>query len=270
MRHIRQFRRAARAAAVLAAAASLAACDVVVNTMHGGREQAERAWSRTYTLAGPEAAVEIVNVNGTITVEAVDGDTLDVKATVTARGATAEEARKAVDQVEIAEEAGAARVRLQAKYPRELGRRGIEVFYTIRAPRAAKIALENVNGQVKVVGAFAGLKAETTNGAIHGEGLGNAVVATTTNGEIKLTMASVGGDGVSLETTNGSIDLKLPGDAKATVSARCVNGSISVADLPFERSGEGSRRKIDGAINGGGPALRLETVNGRIRVGPAS
>jgi hypothetical protein len=51
------------------------------------------------------------------------------------------------------------------------------------------------------------------------------------------------------------------------MSARCVNGGIAVNDLPFEKSGEGSRRKLDGTINGGGPAVRLETVNGRIRVG---
>jgi DUF4097 and DUF4098 domain-containing protein YvlB len=102
---------------------------------------------------------------------------------------------------------------------------------------------------------------------VQGEGLGGTVVASTTNGEIKLKMASLGGDGVSLETTNGSIDLKLPGDAKGTLSARCVNGGIKVTDLPFEKSGEGSRRKLDGTINGGGAALRLETVNGSIRVG---
>jgi DUF4097 and DUF4098 domain-containing protein YvlB len=60
---------------------------------------------------------------------------------------------------------------------------------------------------VKVNGAFAGVKAEITNGSVRGEGLANTVVATTTNGEIKIRMASMGGDGVSLETTNGSIEL---------------------------------------------------------------
>jgi DUF4097 and DUF4098 domain-containing protein YvlB len=80
-------------------------------------------------------------------------------------------------------------------------------------------------------------------------------------------MASMGGDGVTLETTNGGIDFRLPADAKATLSARCVNGAIRVNDIPFEKSGEGSRRKLDGTINGGGAAVRLETVNGGIRVG---
>ncbi|MCU0250087.1 MAG: DUF4097 family beta strand repeat-containing protein [Vicinamibacterales bacterium] len=268
MRYLQRTRFVARAVAVLAAAAGLSACDVMVSTMHGGgKERAERTWTRSYTLDAGGAAVEIVNVNGPINVEAADGNTLDVRVVMAARGATPEDAKKALDQVELAEEAGASRVRLQAKYPRELGRRGIEVSYTIRAPRSARLALETVNGHVQVDGAFAAVQAETTNGAVRGEGLGNTVVATTTNGEIKIRMASMGGEGVALETTNGGIDLKLPAGAKATLSARCVNGGIKVADLPFEKSGEGSRRKLDGAINGGGAAVKLETVNGSIRVG---
>ena len=238
--------------------------------MHGGRAHAERTWTRSYTLAGSDALVNIVNVNGTIDVTAVDGNTLEVKALISARAATDDDAQKALAKVEMGEEASPAAVRLQAKYPRDLGNHGVEVSYTIKAPRSAKLALENVNGQVKVSGVFTGVKAETTNGSVSGDGLGNSVAATTTNGEIKVRMASMGGDGVSLETTNGSIDLKLPADAKATLSARCVNGGVSVNDLPFEKSGEGSRRKLEGTINGGGPAVRLETVNGRIRVGPTT
>jgi hypothetical protein len=271
MRRIQRTRLVVRAAVILTAAAGLSACDVMVNTMHGGgRAQAERTWTRSYALTAGEAAVDIVNVNGAINVEAIDGSTLEVKAVLTARGATEEDAKKVLDKVEMGEEASPARVRLQAKYPRELGRNGIEVTYMVRAPRSARLALETTNGQVKVTGALAGLKAGVTNGSIHGEGLANSVVATTTNGEIKVRMASMGGDGVSLEATNGSIDVKLPADAKATLAARCVNGGISVSDVPFEKTGEGSRRKLDGTINGGGPALRLETVNGRIRVGGVS
>jgi hypothetical protein len=263
MRQIQRIRFAVRAAVIVAAAAGLSACDVMVNTMHGGgREQAERTWTRSYTLDAGGAAV-----NGGIKVEAAEGSTLDVTAVITARGATPEDAKKTLDKVEMAEEASAKAVRVQAKYPRELGRHGIEVAYTIRAPKFARLSLETVNGRVQVNGAFAGVKAEATNGSVHGEGLGNSVVASTTNGEITLKMASLGGDGVSLETTNGSIDLKLPGDARGTLSARCVNGGIKVTDLPFEKSGEGSRRKLDGTINGGGAAVRLETVNGSIRVG---
>jgi DUF4097 and DUF4098 domain-containing protein YvlB len=268
MRQIQPIRFAVRTAVIVAAAAGLSACDVVVNTMHGGgREQAERTWTRSYTLDPGGAEVDIINVNGAIKVEGVEGSTLEVTAVITARGATPEDAKSTLDKVEMAEQATAKSVRVQAKYPRELGRRGVEVAYNIRAPKTARLGLETVNGRVQIDGSLGGVKAESTNGGIYGEGLGGSVVASTTNGEIKLTMASLGGDGVSLETTNGSIDLKLPGDARGTLSARCVNGGIKVTDLPFEKSGEGSRRKLGGTINGGGAALRLETVNGSIRVG---
>ena len=270
MRQSQPVRFVARAVAVLVAAAGVSACDVMVNTVHGGRAQAQQTWTRTYTLSGVDPAVEIVNVSGTFDVEAVNGNSLEIRAVLSARGATEEDAQKILAKVEMAEQADASRVRVQAKYPRELGRHGIEVNYTIRAPRSAKVAIENVNGQLRLSGAFAGLKVETTNGSVNGEGLGNTVVATTTNGEIKVRMASLGGDGMTLETTNGTIDVRLPADAKATLSARCVNGGIKVTDLPFEKSGEGSRRKLDGAINGGGAALKLETVNGSIRVGGAT
>jgi hypothetical protein len=270
MRQSQPVRFVARAVVVLVAAAGVAACDVMVNTVHGGRAQAQQTWTRTYTLSGVDPAVEIVNVSGTFDVEAVNGNSLEIRAVLSARGATEEDAQKILAKVEMAEQADASRVRVQAKYPRELGRHGIEVNYTIRAPRSAKVAIENVNGQLRLSGAFAGLKVETTNGSVNGEGLGNTVVATTTNGEIKVRMASLGGDGMTLETTNGTIDVRLPADAKATLSARCVNGGIKVTDLPFEKSGEGSRRKLDGAINGGGAALKLETVNGSIRVGGAT
>ncbi|MFO7692035.1 MAG: DUF4097 family beta strand repeat-containing protein [Vicinamibacterales bacterium] len=267
MRHFQRTRFVARAAAVLVAAASLASCDVVVSSVHGGQAQARQEWTRTYTLDAAGASVEVANVNGSFDVEAVEGNTLEIKAVLSARGGTEEAAQQTLARVEMVEQADSSMVRVQAKYPRELGRHGIEVSYTIRAPRSARVSVESVNGRVRVKGAFAGLEAETTNGNVHGEELGGSVVATTTNGEIKLKMASIGGDGVSLETTNGSIDLKLPADTKATLAARCVNGGIRVADIPFERSGEGSRRKLDGTINGGGAPVRLETVNGSIRVG---
>jgi DUF4097 and DUF4098 domain-containing protein YvlB len=270
MPHTGRARSFAGAAALVIAAASLAACDIAVNTMHGGRAQAEQQWTRTYALAGDEASVEIVNVNGAITVEAVDGNTLDVEAHITVRGVTEEAAQEALKQIEITEESSSGKVRLQARYPRELGQRGAEVTYTVRAPRTVRLNLETVNGQVTVTGILGNVTAETMNGNVVGRGLGNAIVAATTNGDIKVQMAKVGGDGISLETTNGTIELKLPEDAKATVSARCVNGGIRISDLAFEKVGEGTRRKLDGTINGGGSAVKLETVNGGIRVGRVS
>ena len=232
-------RLAVRAAIVVAAAAGLSACDVMVNTMHGGgREKAERTWTRSYALDAAGAAVDIVNVNGEIKVEAVEGSTLEVTAVITARGATPEDAKKTLDQVEMAEEAGAKAVRVQAKYPRELGRHGIEVAYTIRAPKSARLGLETVNGHVHLNGAFAGVKAETTNGSVHGDGLGNTVVATTTNGEIKVRMDSrrcrfIPGDRDECPGNTGEC-----GHLRRPDECRDAGGTVVTVRLPIARAVE--------------------------------
>jgi DUF4097 and DUF4098 domain-containing protein YvlB len=270
MPHKRSIRPVVRALVILTAAAGLAACDVVVNTMEGGQAKAEQTWSRSYTLTGADTRIEVVDTNGAITVEAAEGTTVEVKAVITARGGTEESAKEALGKVEIREDAGASTVRLETRYPKELGRRGVTVNYTLKVPRSVKVDVATVNGGIRLTGVQASIKAESTNGSIDGSGLGGTIVADTTNGSIKLILSGLGADGIRAETTNGTIDLKLPEGARATVSARCVNGGISVSDLAFEKVGEGTRRKLDGKINGGGAPVKLETVNGSIRVGRAS
>jgi len=270
MPHGRSIRLFLHTIALLAVAVSLTACDVVVNSMHGGQARAEQAWTRSYTLTGADARIEIVNTNGTITVEATDGAAVEVKAAITAHGGTEDAAKEALAKVEIREDAGASSVRLEARYPKSFGRQGATVNFTLKVPKSVKVDVATVNGGIHLTGVQSPVKAETTNGNIDGSGLGSVIVVSTTNGSIKLSMAGLAGDGIKAETTNGSIDVKLPESAKATVSARCVNGGIAVNDLAFEKVGEGSKRKLDGKVNGGGAPVSLETVNGSIRVGRAS
>lgn len=268
MPYLRQIRRICSAVFVMGAAASLTACDVVINQMDGefggGSAKAEQAYAKTFTLEGAGATFELVNTNGAITVEAVDGNTVDVKATIRARGASEEAAKEALKQFEIKEEASPGRLRLETKHPRL--RQAIDARFTLRVPRNIKLNVRNVNGAIEIAGMKASVRAETTNGGVKGRGLTGSVEASTTNGGLDVQVAAIGPDGVRLETTNGGIDLKLPADAKATLAARCVNGGITVSDLPFEKDSESSRRRVDGKINGGGATLRLETVNGGVRV----
>ncbi len=264
MRNAWFVRRITRIALVAAAAVGLTACDVVVNTMDGGKAKAVDQWARTYTLS-ETALIEVANTNGRILVEGTDGTTFDVKAEISAKAGTEEAARDLLKQVEIREEQGTGRVRLETRYPKSLGRSSVEVKYTLRVPRGAKIDVETVNGSIELARLMGQVRAETTNGGVRGHDLGGAVTATSTNGGLDIAMSGVAADGLSLETTNGGIELRLPEEAKGTVSVRCVNGGISVTDLPIEKT-ETSRRRLEGTLNGGGPAIRIETVNGGIRI----
>jgi hypothetical protein len=70
---------------------------------------------------------------------------------------------------------------------------------------------------------------------------------------------------VTAETTNGTVTLTLPRGANATVTARVTNGAISHENLDLQIV-ESSRRRLDGRLGTGGPAIRVETTNGAVRL----
>lgn len=264
MRLARTVRNITHAAAVAAMALTLAGCDVVVNSMDGGKAKAVDQWSRSYDL-GDRATVEVANTNGRISVEGGDIAAVQVEAVITARAGTEEAAREHLKQVEIVEEKGSGRIRLQTRYPKSLGRSGVDVAYTLRVPRGATVDVETVNGGIVLSSLVGPVRAESTNGGVKGRDMSGSVRASTTNGGVDMQITALTNDGVTLETTNGGIELRVPEQLKGTISARCVNGSISVADLPVEKA-ENSRRRLEATLNGGGPAIRIETVNGGIRI----
>jgi DUF4097 and DUF4098 domain-containing protein YvlB len=90
--------------------------------------------------------------------------------------------------------------------------------------------------------------------------------ASTTNGALDIDLARISDGGVKLECTNGGITVKLPKDAKASISASIVNGGIQTGDLPIEATGDNTRRKLEARMNGGGPRLDIEGINGGIKL----
>lgn len=255
---------------IVAAVAFLAAgCDVTVGdngfSMDIVSGKAQNEWTRTYTIA-PDGRLEIVNVNGTIDASPADGPRVEVRAERIAKARDDEAARELLGKIEIVEEASAGSVRIQTKVPKmSWGRSGHEVRYFVKVPKGLSVQFETVNGGVRLANLDGSVVASTTNGGVRGRGLSGAVKADTTNGGVEVQMAAVTGD-IELETTNGGIRLELPEDAKATLEARCVNGGINVERGLTVQELEKSRRQFRGTLNGGGPRVSAETVNGGIRI----
>ena len=248
---------------VLPLAVALAGCDLSLGHLTA---RATDEWTHTYPLtAGGE--IRIVNTNGKVDVEGVDGSTVEVRAERIARGATDSAARELLPRIVIKEDIKPDRVTLETERMNGIMiGAGFEVRYHVRAPKNAKVSVTNTNGQV-VVNAVAGkVVAHTTNGAVKGTNLTGGVDGQSTNGSVSIDMASVGSEPISLETTNGSVTLMLPEKAKATVSASVTNGGISVGSLDNFDVTEKSRRHLEGRMNGGGTSVGLHTTNGGIRL----
>lgn len=243
-----------------------AGCDIVTADL---RSEETAEWHKTYPLDA-NGRVEITNVNGKIEVEPSGGNTVEVTAIKKARGATAEAAKTALDRVTFAEDVSPGSVKIDTKIARVEGIMfnggNLQVEYHVKIPAGAEAKVTTVNGGIEITGLQGRVTAETTNGGVTARRLGGRLEASTTNGGLDIDMARVAEGGVKLDCTNGGIKLHLPRDAKATITASITNGGISPGDLPIEATGENSRRRLEGRLNGGGPAVRIEGTNGGISI----
>jgi hypothetical protein len=262
------FRRAWPAVFALLLGIAAAGCDISVTD--GGLSfgvaagKATDEWTRTYTI-GPGGRLEIENDNGVIEASPADGTDVEVRAERIVKASSDDAAQEILKGLELREDVSPARVRIVTTRP---GRRSShEVRYHVRVPKGLTVQFETVNGAVRVHDLAGQVTASATNGAVVGRGLSGPVKAKTTNGGLHIEMVSLGGE-VELETVNGGIRLQLPPDARANLEANCTNGGISLSDLPLQ--GEQSRRRVSGTLNGGGPRVFVETVNGGIKISAGS
>ena len=248
---------------ILPVALALGACDLSLAHLAG---RATDEWTRTYPLtSGGE--LRIVNTNGKIDIEGVDGATVEVRAERIARGTTDDAARELLPRIVIKEDVRPDRVSLETERMSGIMiGAAFEVRYHVRAPKHTVVNVTNTNGQVALTSLTGNITAHTTNGGVNGKELSGSLEARSTNGGVTIDMASVGDGRVALRTTNGGVTLMLPEASKADISASCTNGGINVSSLEKLEITESSRRKLEARLNGGGTPIELHTTNGGIRV----
>ena len=241
-----------------------AGCDIVTSG-YGSEETA--SWHKTYQLDA-NGRLEINNVNGKISVEPSAGTTVDITAVKKARGGSPEAARAALERANIVEDVSAGRIKIDTKMTKMngIGLHGgnVQVEYHVKVPAGAEVKFTTVNGGIDITGLTGRITAETTNGGVTTRDVGGQLDASTTNGGLDIDLSRIPEAGVKLDFTNGGLKMRMPRDAKATISASIANGGISAGDLPIEATGENSRRRLEGRLNGGGARIQIQGVNGGI------
>ena len=140
------------------------------------------------------------------------------------------------------------------------------------------IAIGNVQGAVlartsggRIAIERAGpITARTSGGSIAIGQAHGAVQAKTSGGSIEATLAAQPQDDSELRTSGGSITLRFAPDIALDVNASASGGRVRVGD-DLALAGDHLERgepwsNVQGSLNGGGPALRLRTSGGSIRL----
>ncbi len=226
---------------------------------------------RTFSIE-PGTEVRLSNTNGSVAIGTWDRPEVRMVATKKARASSDAKGREILREVQVEIEQSSGLLSIETERPRSnvfgwfFGQGDTSVSYRLQVPREIDLEIRTVNGNIEAEGMHGDLRFRSTNGRIEIDDAAGSVQARTTNGGITVELREVDpASDLSFSTTNGSIKAWLPADLQADLRADTTNGSIS-SDLPIQVHGRISKKRIEGAINGGGAELRLSTTNGSISI----
>jgi DUF4097 and DUF4098 domain-containing protein YvlB len=137
---------------------------------------------------------------------------------------------------------------------------------TLDAAQGA-VDLDTSGGNL-TIGPVAGpAKLSTSGGSIKIESVVGALQARTSGGNIRAAIAGPLKEDCVLSTSGGNVHVNVDKAAAFRLDASTSGGSVDAAGLTLtlEQGGSG-RSKLAGAVNGGGPLLKLRSSGGSIAV----
>ena len=164
--------------------------------------------------------------------------------------------------------------------------RSNRVVLVARVPSRADLELSTVNdGEIIVSNIRGRLQLENTNGPITATGIAGSVIAESVNEDIRIDFTEIANDeAISLGSINGDLTVGLPDGAGAELHIDTAQGEIQSAfevdvrpSKPIVERNEsrgGVEVRVESVIiadvNGGGPVIRLKTLNGNIAIEKAA
>jgi putative adhesin len=216
-----------------------------------------------------DGTLSVETYKGTITVTGASGSEASIEARIVPDGDDAESLRRA-RETEVRIDGGGRSVSVKTEQShrktRWFGESGSEpnVHYTIRMPATARLRVEDYKSATRVSGLDSDLRLRTYKGTVDVAGQRGELDLETYKGEVAIAFAALSKP-VKLETYKGEIRLRIPASSGFEVDAD--TGRRGDFETDFELATRtGSRGRIHGAANGGGPRISFETDKGSLRL----
>jgi hypothetical protein len=156
----------------------------------------------------------------------------------------------------------------------------VKMDFQIQVPNRIRLALKTVNeGNIKVQGVAGDFSIRNVNGKIDVEDAAGSGRVRTVNGGVKVSFRSNPTTNSEFTTVNGEIELSFAQSLSADFRFKTFNGEIysdyELSLLPArqpEQERKGSKfifrsdRYTNGRVGTGGPEIKIDTLNGDIRV----
>lgn len=246
-------RRALLGGIAVGSVAALSGCSA---TLFGGRVEETR--KQEFDPAD-DAAVNVQNQNGDISVDIHDGERMVVDASVSAPS------EERLGDVAIASDASDGEFTVEVLVDGDTS--GVRADLDIRAPEGTAMAsVQSENGEVSVREVLSVSAARSRNGDVRVRNAGPVGSVSTENGDVEADVpAPLPGD-VTVRSTNGDVDAWLSPDVDAALRVTTENGGVDVRDLDLADRQE-SESAVQGVLGEGANEVTVSSENGTVTVG---
>ena len=242
----------------------------------GGPRTTGATWM-VHSKLTPKHSLWIRNIRGSVTVEPIKGDSVQIMAVKSYHSSDTARVRL----IAVPSDGG---LTVCALWPGSRsdctaegdyktggpGRSDVAVDFTVRLPRGVRLDAATILGDIHVAGASAPLKIRTVSGDVDVETAEGPVNAGSVNGDVHARIRGFADTGeVSITTVNGSATLELPATLDADVEANTINGAIST-DYPLAVTGKFTKHTLKGTLGRGGRDVHITTVNGSVQLKKAA
>jgi hypothetical protein len=244
---------------------------------------------RSFTLGSGPRRLIVDNVWGLVEVSGTDGNQVTMSIAERWRGDTQADLDRARREVrlDLTQEGNTVRAYVNGpfrcnqncvSFDRDIDY-VVQFDFRIKVPRDTAVELKTVNkGYVRVNGVTAGFDLRNVNGDIEATDVAGSGRAHTVNGPVKVSFRENPREASSFKTVNGEVAVSFQPGLAASFMMKTLNGE-AWSDFEFtmvptqpETSREGGgfvwrKNRMTGVrVGAGGPEIRIETLNGPIRL----
>jgi len=225
-----------------------------------------------------DGRVSIDTYKGTVTVTTWDRPEVRVDAFIEPDGDD-RESREKVRWTEVRISGGGSSIEIKSDYDEVkhhergfLGIFGVDagplpfVRYTIQMPATARLEIHDYKSGINVSNLKADLKLHTYKGTVKVVSLDGAARVDTYKGDVRVEFARFT-RASRFDTHKGEIDVRLSKESHFELDADTGRrGDIESDFAVTTRAGRSRHARAAGAVNGGGPELRMTTYKGTLRL----
>jgi hypothetical protein len=238
---------------------------------------------------GGHRKIEVDNLFGSIEVSGGEGDGVQMDVDKTVRAETNQAFDRAEKEVTLEIEQESALLRIAVEYPSRCGwgcgnfdhdSCRVEMNFRLQVPRDSDLTLRTVDGrEVRVRDVNGTFSVSNVNGGITMDDITGSASARTVNGPIQAAFRDSPRRDSQFASVNGGVDLYFPKNLSADFRFTTFSGNVysdfpmlaAPVDVPdVERHGTKYYFRTNasggGRVGTGGPLLRVENLNGDIRI----